>query len=443
MTTECTVGALEFQEAGARAVVAQFTGGALTSDGGAVLLREVERVTGILQQFTACFRDHRDPARVTHAVASLVRQRVYALALGYEDLNDHEALRHDPLFAVLAAADDLTAPLAGKSTLNRLELTAATVSEAERYNKKIAVDRGAVDRMLVDVFLQAHATPPGEIVLDLDATDDPVHGHQEGRFFHGYYGHYCYLPLYIVTSLSATTLDARALYEDLYCARGDMEHRIKEQQLGLFADRTSAATMRANQLRHSCSAVAYLLMHALRRLALAGTELARAQCTRSARAVHADAAHAAEDRRAGPGHGTEGLAGTGERLSRRRALRSGPRGAPHAPGALLTRLTPGAPIGHAPSLSLHDAARDARDRSVRRGAFRSPPQPRKNTPRTRTTSSRPRPNTHAPPHHRPTLPHIHTAHHRREKFRLGSVVSVSTVPFAIRTHARSTHEPHR
>lgn len=415
MPTECTTQALRFQEIGRRAVVAQFNGGPLTSDGGALLLREVERATGVLRRFAACFRDYRDPARITHSVAALVRQRIYALALGYEDLNDHEQLRHDPLFAVLAEAEDLAAPLAGKSTLNRLELSAATVAEAERY-KKIAVDHAAVDRLLVDVFLAAHPTPPEEIVLDLDATDDPVHGHQEGRFFHGFYGHYRYLPLYIfcgdhllcarlrpanldasagaleeverivaqlrtvwptvriilradsgfcrdpllawgeahdvdyviglaknerltamiarelaaaeaqcaatgtaarvfaevtyqtraswtrarrvvakaehlstgpdgksnprfvVTSLALEGLDARALYEDLYCARGDMENRIKEQQLMLFADRTSAATLRANQLRLYCSSIAYLLMSALRRLALVGTALARAQC---------------------------------------------------------------------------------------------------------------------------------------------------------------------
>jgi hypothetical protein len=418
MPTECTAGTLQFQAVARRAVHARFDGGTLTSDGGAVLLREVDRVTGILAPFAACFRDARDPARITHPVAALVRQRVYGLALGYEDLNDHEQLRHDPLFAVLAEAADLTAPLAGKSTLNRLELSAATVEEAERY-KKIAVDHAAVDRLLVDVFLQAHPEPPTEIVLDLDATDDPVHGAQEGRFFHGYYGCYCYLPLYIfagehllcarlrsadrdasagaleeverivaqlraawplvritlradsgfcrdalmtwgeahgvdyvfglakntrlialipdelaaaaaqcattgqparvfaertyqtrdswsrarrvvakaeqltagtadeagktnprfvVTSRTTETIDARTLYEVLYCARGEMENRIKEQQLMLFADRTSAATMRANQLRLYFSSVAYLLLHALRRLALVGTTLAHAQC---------------------------------------------------------------------------------------------------------------------------------------------------------------------
>ncbi len=418
MRTECMADALEFQAVGRRAVVARFDGGTLTSDGGAVLLREVDRATGVLQRFADCFTDHRDPARVTHSVAALVRQRVYALALGYEDLNDHEQLRQDPLLAVLAGASDLTAPLAGKSTLNRLELSAATVGGTERY-KKITVDHAAIDHLLVTLFLEAHPTPPASIVLDLDATDDPVHGQQEGRFFHGYYGHYCYLPLYIfagehllcarlrtanidasagareevarivallravwpdvvitlradsgfcrealmawcethavhyvfglakntrltaliadeltavttestaaqapvrrfteltyetldswsrarrvvakaeylpaggttgegkanprfvVTSLAIAAADARALYEDVYCARGEMENRIKEQQLMLFADRTSAATLRANQLRLYCSSLAYVLLHALRRLGLAGTALARAQC---------------------------------------------------------------------------------------------------------------------------------------------------------------------
>jgi Transposase DDE domain group 1 len=419
MSTECTTTALPFQGVAGRAVVARFDGGTLTSDGGAVLLREVDRATNLLGQFAACFTDHRDPARVTHPVAALVRQRVYGLALGYEDLNDHDALRHDPLIAVLAESTDLAALGAGKSTLNRLELTGATVGGDARY-KKITVDHAAVDRLFVDVFVQAHAVAPAEIILDLDATDDPIHGAQEGRFFHGYYGHYCYLPLYIfagehllcarlrpsdrdasagaleeverivaqlravwpdvaitlradsgfcrdalmtwcethavdyvfglaknarlialiadelaaaaatcaatqqparvfaerryqtldswtcarrvvakaeqltpatvdgagksnprfvVTSLPVAHVDARTLYEDVYCARGEMENRIKEQQLMLFADRTSAATLRANQLRLYCSSVAYTLLAALRRLGLAGTALAKAQCT--------------------------------------------------------------------------------------------------------------------------------------------------------------------
>lgn len=420
MRTECTSGQFEFQEANGRDVIARFDGGTLTSDAGAVLLREVEHRTGILRQFVQCFGDHRNPARITHALAQMVAQRVYGLALGYEDLNDHDALRNDPLMGLLSGARDLAVPGAGKSTLNRLELASETLSAKERY-KKITVDHDAVDRFLVDVFIQAHgSTAPAAITLDLDATDDPLHGAQEGRFFHGYYGHYCYLPLYIfagdhllcarlrtanrdasagaleeverivaqlraawpsveitlradsgfcrdaimswcesnsvhylfgvaknsrlnamiekelaeaaaiceatgrparvfaelryqtheswscerrvvakaeqltpntgdgegksnprfvVTSLPADACDARRLYEDVYCARGEMENRIKEQQLGLFADRTSTATLRANQLRLYWSSVAYVLLAALRRIGLEGTELARAQCT--------------------------------------------------------------------------------------------------------------------------------------------------------------------
>jgi hypothetical protein len=394
----------------------------MTSDGGGLLLREVERRTGLLRQFAACFTDHRNPVFIEHSVLELVGQRVYGLALGYEDLNDHDDLRRDPLLATLVGKVDPTGAhrlrerdagkaLAGKSTLNRLELTTADASPASRY-KKIVIDGAAVDRLFVQVFLHAFGKAPGEIVLDLDATDDPLHGNQEGRFFHGFYGNYCYLPLYIfcgefllcarlrrsnidaaagtvdelqrivtqiraawphvrvivradsgfareaimawceahdvdyvlglaknarlkrtlgkelrqakqehartaaparvfkdftyrtrkswsrrrrvvgkaehlsggpnprfvVTSIPKDVTDARALYEDVYCARGDMENRIKEQQLGLFADRTSTATMRANQIRLWLSSVAYVLLHALRRLGLRGTALAKAQC---------------------------------------------------------------------------------------------------------------------------------------------------------------------
>lgn len=421
LQTECNQESFEFHPLNQRQVVGRFDGGALTTDAGGLLLREVEKRTGIIAQFAACFTDHRDPGRVEHPVRELVAQRVYALALGYEDLNDHDQLRQDPLLAVLAEKEDPTGAsrvrprdqgkaLAGKSTLNRLELTGEVVSEEERY-KKIGLDFAAVDRMLVEVFLQAHCEAPKEVVLDLDATDDPVHGHQEGRFFHGYYGHYCYLPLYIfcgehllgarlrpsnidaaagaveevarmvgqiqqawpevkitlrgdagfcreelmswceangvdyvlglaknerlkaaiaaeleqaaaqyaatgqaarvfkefpyqtreswsrarrvvakaehlekgsnprfvVTSLAAAAWPAQPLYEDLYCARGEMENRIKEQ-LALFADRTSTAWLRSNQVRLYFSSVAYCLLHALRRLGLQGTELARAQC---------------------------------------------------------------------------------------------------------------------------------------------------------------------
>jgi hypothetical protein len=386
------------------------------------LLREVEKRTKIVERLAGCFTDHREAERVEHTVRELVAQRVYGLALGYEDLNDHDQLREDPLLAILAEKPDPTGQsrarerdrgkaLAGKSTLNRLELTAAVVDGAERY-KKITVDPEAVDRLWVEVFIESQKQAPAEIVLDLDATDDPLHGNQEGRFFHGYYGHYCYLQLYIfcgdsllcarlrpsnidasagcveelkwivaqirkawpevkitiradsgfcreelmvwceqnqvdyvlglaknerlkaaitpeleqaarqhagtgqaarvfkefayqtreswsrqrrvvakaehlekgsnprfvVTSLAAETWAAPALYEDLYCARGEMENRIKEQ-LMLFADRTSTAFLRSNQLRLDFSSAAYLLVEALRRLGLKQTELDQAQCS--------------------------------------------------------------------------------------------------------------------------------------------------------------------
>jgi hypothetical protein len=207
LQTQCNQESFEFHPLNQRRVVGRFDGGAITSDAGGLLLREVEKRTGIIERFAACFRDCRKPEQVEHTVKELVAQRVYALALGYEDLNDHDQLRQDPLLAILAEKADPTGEsrvrerdrgkaLAGKSTLNRLELTKAEVEEKERY-KKIVMDEAAVDRLLVEIFLQAHAKPPAEIVLDLDATDDPVHGQQEGRFFHGYYGHYCYLPLYI------------------------------------------------------------------------------------------------------------------------------------------------------------------------------------------------------------------------------------------------------
>ena len=422
MKTECTAGQLEFHGLGRRAVVGEFDGGKISSDSGGLLLREVEQRSHILKRLAGCFEDHRDPDQIEHHVEALIKQRVMGLALGYEDLNDHDALRQDPLLALLSDVADPTGrgrrrdqdkgcALAGKSTLNRLELTPRDATAASRY-KKIVAHPEAMDELLVDLFLEAHDTAPAEIILDVDATDDPLHGHQEGRFFHGYYRHYCYLPLYIfcgeqllcarlrpadqdgaagtkeevariigrirlqwprtriiirgdsgfcredlmgwceahgvdyvlglaknsrlkaaiaaemaeakaqyeatgqaarvfrdfryrtqeswscerrvagkaehlakgenprfvVTSLSSDKLDARAVYEDLYCARGDMENRIKEQQLALFADRTSTHEMRSNQLRLYFSSFAYVLMQTLRRLGLDGTSMARAQC---------------------------------------------------------------------------------------------------------------------------------------------------------------------
>lgn len=423
MSTECNPTQLEFHPLGKRQVIGRFDGGRITSDGGGLLLREVDRRIGLLDRLAQCFRDHRNPGSIEHEVGSLVAQRIYGLALGYEDLNDHDVLRSDSTLALLVGKKDLEGasrvrprdqghPLAGSSTLNRLELSTPEHAAKDRY-KRIAGDTEAMDRLLVDVFLESYPKPPREIWLDLDATDDPLHGHQEGRFFHGYYGHYCYLPLYIfcgehllcarlrasnrdashgsveelerivgqirarwpktrivirgdsgfcrepimrwcedhdvwyvlgmarnvrvvraiagqmreareqhqrtgkaarcfrdfdyrtrkswscrrrvigkaeylakgpnprfvVTNLPAYRAGAQHLYEKLYCVRGDMENRIKEQQLGLFADRTSAVTMRANQLRLYFASFAYVLMCGLRRLGLTGTALARAQCT--------------------------------------------------------------------------------------------------------------------------------------------------------------------
>src|SRR5512140_1438826 len=215
--TECTQSSFPFASHFSREVVARFDGGQITSDAGALLLRPVEQRTGILRQFAACFRDHRRPELVEHSVGELVRQRVYGLALGYEDLNDHDQLRQDPLLAMLSGKSDVEGEHrrrrqdrgkagAGKSTLNRLELTQEDAHQRTRY-KKIVLDEKAVDALLVDLYIQAQPGQPQRIVLDLDATDDPVHGEQEGRFFHGYYGGYCYLPLYIFTG------------EHLMCAR--------------------------------------------------------------------------------------------------------------------------------------------------------------------------------------------------------------------------------
>ena len=412
MQTECNAGPFDFGYVEGRAVEAAFDAGLVTSDAGALLLGATDRAIDLVDRFAPCFRDHRRQDLIEHTVATLVGQRVFAIALGYEDLNDHDELRHDPMMAVLAGKltpkREGCAPVAGKSTLNRLELSR---EQPTRYHK-LAYDAAAIEALLVTLFLDAHARPQQQIILDLDATDDPLHGHQEGRFFHGYYDCYCYLPLYVfcgrhllaaklrpsdidasagsvevverivrqirarwpyvrillradsgfarealmawceqnrvdyvfglarnarlvamiedqlaaartmaeksgkparrfkdfqwttldswsrrrrviakaewtqgeanprfvVTSLKRTEAGARYLYEDIYCARGDMENRIKECQLDLYADRTSAATMRANQLRLWFAAMAYVLVCALRRIGLAKTIFADATC---------------------------------------------------------------------------------------------------------------------------------------------------------------------
>ena len=198
MPTDCSADRMEFAPVAGRAVVAAFDGGTITSDAGALLLGAADRAIGLVRRFAACFADHRSPDQVEHGLATLIGQRVFALALGYEDLLDHDTLRHDPVLAAvsgkLSARRADCAPLAGKSTLNRLEH--APQGGPTRYHK-IGHDGVAIERLFVALFLDAHRIPPAEIVLDLDATDDPLHGQQEGRFFHGYYGCYCYLPLYV------------------------------------------------------------------------------------------------------------------------------------------------------------------------------------------------------------------------------------------------------
>ena len=191
--TECNQSNFGFQACGSREIVARFDGGTISSDGGALLLRETDRRLHLLPRVAECFLDGRDPERVEHTVAEMVSQRVYGLALGYEDVNDHEQLRTDPLMSVLAGREEVERPLAGKSTLNRLELGDG---REDRY-KKITFWKQGLDELLVKVFLESQERAPEEIILDVDTTDLPLHGEQEGRFFHGYYDSYCYLPLYI------------------------------------------------------------------------------------------------------------------------------------------------------------------------------------------------------------------------------------------------------
>jgi len=413
MQTECNAEQFEFEGFGRRRVVAAFDGGAVTADGGGLLLRHTDRAIGLIERVAGCFEDGREQDQVVHTLPALIGQRIVGIALGYEDVNDHDELRRDPVLALFA--DRLEpkrpdcAPLAGKSTLNRLEH--APLRPDDRYHK-IGHDPAALANLFVELFLEAHKRPPKQIVLDLDATDDPLHGQQEGRFFHGYYSCYCYLPLYmfcgrhllaallrpsnidasagavdevariierirrtwprvrillradsgfardelmawceanrvdyvfglarnarlvaelqsdlavvaaehaetgqpvrrfqefvyatldswrrarrvigkaehltkgsnprfIGTSLPASAIDGRVLYERVYCARGEMENRIKEQQLDLFADRTSAATRRANQLRLWFASFAYVLLEALRRIGLRHTQFQDATC---------------------------------------------------------------------------------------------------------------------------------------------------------------------
>jgi len=226
--TECIQTLLSFEAHFSRRVVAQFAGDRLTTEGGSLLLRQAERKIGLLRRVAACFTDYRQPERIEHRLEEMLAQRIYGLALGYEDLNDHEQLRQDPLLGLVAGKRDLGEPLAGKSTLNRLELTPAGSPAAERYNK-ISYSAEALDTLLVDLFLEAHLRAPREIVLDLDATDTPLHGRQEARFFHGYYGQYCYLPLYVFCGdhllcarLRPSNIDASA------GSRGELQRIVRQ-----------------------------------------------------------------------------------------------------------------------------------------------------------------------------------------------------------------------
>ena len=243
MSSQSTTPTLLFQPQPQCSVAVRFDGGTISSDGGCLLLAEVEQRLHVLQRLADCFRDHRDPELIEHSVLELVRQRVYGIALGYEDLNDHDCLRLDPLLATLVGKSDPTGQsrlrrqdqgkaLAGKSTRNRLELTPPDASAAHRY-KKIVARPEQIDRLLLDLFVEAQATPPEEIVLDCDATDDPLHGHQEGRFFHGYYREYCYLPLYLFGG------------EHLLCARlRTAEHGEAAARLGGIGPRHHGPTQR-------------------------------------------------------------------------------------------------------------------------------------------------------------------------------------------------------
>jgi len=228
MLTECSQDSFDFGSVERRRVVAAFDGGTMTSDGGALLLGVTDKAIGLVGRFAACFSDARDPGLIEHSLETLVGQRVFGLALGYEDLNDHDQLRHDPVMAVLAGKLDARrkecAPVAGKSTLNRLEQ--ALRGGVGRYHK-IGYDARAIEALFIDLFLESYEKPPKRITLDLDATDDPLHGHQEGRFFHGYYDCYCYLPLYITSGrhLLAAKL-RRANIDAAHGAREEVERIV-------------------------------------------------------------------------------------------------------------------------------------------------------------------------------------------------------------------------
>src|SRR3979411_906509 len=224
--TECSAELFEFGAVEGRAVEAAFDAGLVTSDAGALLLGATDRAIGMMARFAACFHDERRAGLIEHDVATLVGQRVFGIALGYEDLNDHDELRHDPMMAVLAgkleARREDCAPIAGKSTLNRLELSKL---EPTRYHK-ISHNPIAIKRLMVDLFLEAHERAPSEIILDLDATDDPLHGEQKGRVFHGYYDCYCYLPLYVFCGRHLLAAKLRPASMDAAAGAGEEWRRL-------------------------------------------------------------------------------------------------------------------------------------------------------------------------------------------------------------------------
>ena len=243
---QCATDRLVFQDAGRRQVTGRFNGGRLTSDAGATLLREANRVLGVTERIAQCFVDHRDQARTEHSVQDLVAQRVMALALGYEDLTDHDRLRTDSTLALAVGRKDLTGrqrarardrayPLAGSSTLNRMELGCAQTAKEDRY-KKIVADADAIDELLVDLFLDMHPDGLGEIVLDADAMDIKVHGKQEGGQFNGYYDHYCYLPLYITCGDHVLSVRLRP------CA--SMPRRVRSRSWSVWSRRSGHAGRR-------------------------------------------------------------------------------------------------------------------------------------------------------------------------------------------------------
>jgi hypothetical protein len=223
--TECNQSSFGFQACGSREIVARFDGGTISSDGGALLLRQTDQRLNLLPRLAQCFLDGREQERVEHSVQEMVSQRVYGLALGYEDVNDHEQLRSDPLFGVLAGRAEVDRPLAGKSTLNRLELGDG---RKDRY-KKITFWKQGVDELMVNVFLESHEKPPEEIILDVDTTDLPLHGQQEERFFHGYYDSYCYLPLYIFCGEQVLCARLRPSNSDAYAGSLAEIERIVRQ----------------------------------------------------------------------------------------------------------------------------------------------------------------------------------------------------------------------